>query len=97
MKYHQKLTTLRKCAKEYAAKSLNLNPYYHEKFSQFGANIMAAKWDLIPDLYLSGFESAIVSNDLRSTFAKADDENAALIKYYVIMWNCMEFPKELQK
>jgi len=86
------ISRMRTAVKKYAEEALNLHPDYVEKFTRFGANIMAKKWDLIPGLYLSGFEDAIVNNDLFSTFAKADDENRVLVPYYCIMWNSMEFP-----
>ena len=90
------ISKMRTAVRKYAEEALNLHPDYVEKFARFGANIMAKKWDLIPGQYLSGFEDAIVNNDLFSTFAKADDDNRILVPYYVIMWNSMSFPtKEL--
>ena|SRR5690625_883140 len=96
MTQEQIISRMRTAVKKYAEETLNLPSESIDKFTRFGANIMAAKWDIVPGLYLSGFEDAIVNNDLMSTFAKADDENRKLIHYYVIMWNSMEFPtKEL--
>ena len=92
MTQEQIISGMRTAVKKYAEEALNLHPDYVEKFARFGANIMAKKWDLIPGQYLSGFEDAIVNNDLFSTFAKADDDNRILVPYYVIMWNSMEFP-----
>ena len=86
------ISKMRTAVKKYAEEVLKLHSDYVDKFTRFGANIMCAKWDLIPGQYLSGFESAIVNNDLMSTFAKADAENRVLVPYYCIMWNSMSFP-----
>lgn len=92
MSHEEVISGMRTAVKKYAEEVLKLHSDYVDKFTRFGANIMAAKWDLIPGLYLSGFESAIVKNDLMSTFAKADAENRVLVPYYCIMWNSMSFP-----
>lgn len=92
MTHEEIISALRTAVKKYAEEALKLHPDYVDKFARFGANIMAKKWDLIPGLYLSGFEDAIVNNDLFSTFAKADDDNRILVPYYIIMWNSMSFP-----
>lgn len=92
MTHEEIISKMRTAVKEYAEDVLRIPAEHIDKFTRFGANIMCAKWDIAPGLYLSGFESAIVNNDLRATFARADNDNRALIHYYVIMWNSMEFP-----